>query len=62
MSTVPTVDRASQLTEKCVSRPELRHSGIGSDDQSLVPGEGARIGKIGFKDWLHQSQQLQPAK
>jgi uncharacterized protein YbjT (DUF2867 family) len=32
------------------------------NDQSLVPGEGARIGKIGFKDWLRQSQQLQPAK
>ncbi|NTS31908.1 SDR family oxidoreductase [Phyllobacterium sp. BT25] len=31
------------------------------NDQSLVPGDGARIGKIGFRDWLRQSQ-LAPAK
>ncbi|MRG56725.1 NAD(P)H-binding protein [Phyllobacterium sp. SYP-B3895] len=31
------------------------------NDQSLVPGDGARIGKIGFRDWLRQSQ-LTPAK
>ena len=32
---------------------------LGSElnDQSLVPGGGARLGKIGFEDWFRQSQQ-----
>jgi uncharacterized protein YbjT (DUF2867 family) len=34
-----------------------RYFGSELDDQSLVPGEGARIGKIGFEDWFRQSQQ-----
>jgi uncharacterized protein YbjT (DUF2867 family) len=33
-----------------------RYFGAELNDHSLVPGEGARIGKIRFKDWLRQSQ------
>jgi uncharacterized protein YbjT (DUF2867 family) len=34
-----------------------RYFGSELDDRSLVPGEGARLGKIGFADWFRQSQQ-----
>lgn len=34
-----------------------RYFGSELDDRSLVPGEGATIGKIGFDDWFRQSQQ-----
>jgi len=34
-----------------------RYFGSELDDRSLVPGEGARIGKIGFEDWVRRSQQ-----
>ena len=34
-----------------------RYFGAELDDQSLVPGEGARIGKIGFEEWFRQSRQ-----
>lgn len=34
-----------------------RYFGAELDDRSLVPGEGARLGKIGFADWFRQSQQ-----
>lgn len=34
-----------------------RYFGSELNDQSIVPGDGARIGKIGFEDWFRQSQQ-----
>ncbi len=34
-----------------------RYFGAELDDRSLVPGEGARLGKIGFADWFRQSAQ-----
>jgi uncharacterized protein YbjT (DUF2867 family) len=34
-----------------------RYFGTELNDQSLVPGGGARLGKIGFEDWFRQSQQ-----
>ncbi|MBZ9656758.1 SDR family oxidoreductase [Phyllobacterium lublinensis] len=34
-----------------------RYFGSELNDQSIVPGEGARIGKIGLKDWFRSSQQ-----
>jgi uncharacterized protein YbjT (DUF2867 family) len=34
-----------------------RYFGSELDDRSLVPDEGARLGKIGFADWFRQSQQ-----
>ncbi|RCS21891.1 NAD-dependent epimerase/dehydratase family protein [Phyllobacterium salinisoli] len=34
-----------------------RYFGAELNDQSLVPGDGARIGKIGFEDWFRQSRQ-----
>ncbi len=39
-----------------------RYFGAELNDKSLVPGEGARLGKIGFQDWLHQSQYTEPAQ
>jgi uncharacterized protein YbjT (DUF2867 family) len=33
-----------------------RYFGAELDDRSLVPGEGARLGKIGFADWFRRSQ------
>ncbi len=33
-----------------------RYFGSELDDRSLVPGEGARLGKIGFADWFRLSQ------
>ncbi|MGR9254080.1 SDR family oxidoreductase [Rhizobium leguminosarum] len=33
-----------------------RYFGSELDDRSLVPGEGARLGKIDFADWFRQSQ------
>jgi uncharacterized protein YbjT (DUF2867 family) len=34
-----------------------RYFGSELDDRSLVPGEGARLGRVGFEDWFRRSQQ-----
>jgi uncharacterized protein YbjT (DUF2867 family) len=34
-----------------------RYFGAKLNDQSLVPGDGARLGKIGFEEWFRQSRQ-----
>lgn len=34
-----------------------RYFGSELNDQSIVPGESARIGKVGFQDWFRSSQQ-----
>ncbi|OWV88538.1 NmrA family transcriptional regulator [Rhizobium sp. R72] len=34
-----------------------RYFGSELNDQSIVPGEGARIGKVGLQDWFRSSQQ-----
>jgi uncharacterized protein YbjT (DUF2867 family) len=34
-----------------------RYFGAKLNDQSLVPGGGARLGKIGFEEWFRQSRQ-----
>jgi uncharacterized protein YbjT (DUF2867 family) len=34
-----------------------RYFGTKLNDQSLVPGDGARLGKIGFEEWFRQSRQ-----
>ena len=34
-----------------------RYFGTELNDQSLVPGVGARLGKIGFEEWFRQSRQ-----
>jgi uncharacterized protein YbjT (DUF2867 family) len=33
-----------------------RYFGSELDDRSLVPGDGARLGKIRFDEWFRQSQ------
>jgi len=35
--------------------------GIKVNDQSLVPGDGARLGKMHYKDWLKRSPAQKPA-
>ena len=35
--------------------------GIDVNDQSLVPGDGARLGKTHYKDWLKRSSAQKPA-
>jgi len=35
--------------------------GIKVNDQSLVPGDGARLGKMHYKDWLKRSSAQKPA-
>ena len=41
---------------KVVSEAEARYFGSRLDDRSLVSGDNPRLGMIGFKDWLLQSQ------
>jgi uncharacterized protein YbjT (DUF2867 family) len=39
---------------KVVADPQARYFGAVLDDRTLVPGAGARLGKIRFEDWLAQ--------
>jgi uncharacterized protein YbjT (DUF2867 family) len=47
--------RATQGTHKVVPDVHARYFGAVLDDQSLTPGDNARLGAIRFKDWLGQS-------
>lgn len=38
-----------------------RYFGAELNDKSLVPADGARIGKIGFEEWMRQSSQVKAA-
>jgi len=40
--------------------PRARYFGIAVNDESLVPGEGARIGPLRFGQWLHRSLAARP--
>jgi uncharacterized protein YbjT (DUF2867 family) len=39
-----------------VSHPEARYFGGRVEERSLVPLGAARLGRIGFDEWLHRSQ------
>ena len=41
---------------KVVSDPEARYSGGRGEERSLVPLAEARLGRIGFDEWLRRSQ------
>ena len=41
---------------KVVSDPEARYSGGRVEEYSLVPLGEARLGRIGFDEWLRRSQ------
>jgi uncharacterized protein YbjT (DUF2867 family) len=38
-----------------IADPKAPYFGIAVNDESLVPGEGARLGSTRFRDWLHRS-------
>lgn len=42
-------------TRTVISDPHARYFGAELDDQSLVPGKDARLGKIRFQDWLSRA-------
>jgi uncharacterized protein YbjT (DUF2867 family) len=43
---------ARRDSREVVTDPEGRYFGARLDERTLVPGEGARLGKIRFEDWL----------
>jgi uncharacterized protein YbjT (DUF2867 family) len=43
---------ASQDPRTVVADPQARYFGAIASERSLVPGDGARLGKIRFQDWL----------
>jgi uncharacterized protein YbjT (DUF2867 family) len=46
---------AKQDDRRIVADAHARYFGAELNDQSLVPGPGARLGKLTFGDWLRQS-------
>ncbi|WP_431323607.1 SDR family oxidoreductase [Rhizobium sp. YTU87027] len=49
--------KAANDPRSVVADVHARYFGSELNDQSIVPGEGARIGKVGFQDWFRSSQQ-----
>jgi len=47
--------RAQHDHREVVADPHARYFGAELGERSLVPGAGARLGKIRFEDWLKQS-------
>src|SRR5262245_18640819 len=48
-------------TRKVITDANAGYYGIAVNDESLVPGDGARLGKIHYKDWLKRSSAQKPA-
>jgi uncharacterized protein YbjT (DUF2867 family) len=46
---------------KAVTDDKPLYYGIEVNDQSLMPGDGARLGKTHYKDWLSRSSAQKPA-
>jgi len=46
---------------KVVTDAKGGYFGIAVNDESLVPGDGARLGKAHYKDWLKRSSAQKPA-
>jgi len=42
-------------TRKVITDPSAGYYGIAVNDESLLPGDGARLGKTHYKDWLKRS-------
>ena len=52
---------ATDDPRKVVTDNKPLYYGIEVNDQSLVPGDGARLGKMHYKDWLKLSSAQKPA-
>jgi uncharacterized protein YbjT (DUF2867 family) len=48
-------------TRKVMTDANAGYYGIAVNDESLVPGDGARLGKTHYKDWLKRSSAQKPA-
>ena len=48
-------------TRKVITDANAGYYGIAVNDESLVPGDGARLGKTHYKDWLKRSPAQKPA-
>ena len=46
---------ASNDPREVLSDPSARYFGAVVGDSTLVPGDGATLGEIGFEDWIRQS-------
>ena len=44
--------RETQDSRKLVADPKALYFGAELNDQTLVPGDNPRLGKIRFEDWL----------
>jgi uncharacterized protein YbjT (DUF2867 family) len=49
--------KATNDTRRVEADSHARYFGSELNDQSIVPGEGARLGKTNFNDWFRQAQQ-----
>src|SRR5262249_47590304 len=47
-------------TRKVITDANAGYYGIAVNDESLVPGDGARLGTIHYKDWLKRSSAQKP--
>ena len=48
-------------TRKVITDANAGYFGIAVNDESLMPGDGARLGKTHYKDWLKRSSAQKPA-
>src|SRR2546423_1000523 len=48
-------------TRKVITDANAGYFGIAVNDQSLMPGDGARLGKTHYEDWLRRSSAQKPA-
>ncbi|MBB2676134.1 UNVERIFIED_ORG: hypothetical protein GGE44_005753 [Rhizobium esperanzae] len=46
--------KATNDPRQVVTDPHARYFGVELDDDSLVAGPNARLGRIRFEDWLNQ--------
>jgi uncharacterized protein YbjT (DUF2867 family) len=47
-------------TRNVITDANAGYFGIAVNDESLVPGDGARLGKTHYKDWLKRSSAQKP--
>ena len=52
--------KAGSDPRQVVADPQARYFGAALDDQTLVPGDNARIGTTRYDDWLRASKSVNP--